>query len=62
VRPKNFFFISIDGVAPYAKVNYQRGRKYLTAQEYYSNLEKETKAHSREVLNSWILDIFFKTS
>ena len=52
VKPKKLFYLSLDGVAPRAKMNNQRERRYKFIHEVQEFIAKETK-NGKQVVDDW---------
>ena len=57
VKPSNKIFIAVDGVAPIAKINQQRKRRYKSVidKEYQDNLNKKYKIHKNNVWSNIVI-------
>ena len=56
IRPKKVFFLAIDGVAPRAKMNQQRARRFRTARDNAANKKKREDKLRRSLTSEELWD------
>jgi 5'-3' exoribonuclease 1 len=56
IRPKKVFFLAIDGVAPRAKMNQQRARRFRTARDNAANKKKREDKLQRSLASEELWD------
>ncbi|KAK2946109.1 putative 5'-3' exoribonuclease 2 [Blattamonas nauphoetae] len=55
IVPTKLLYIAIDGVAPRAKMNQQRGRRYLAAEESSKGREKKRALMTEMEIDGWVI-------
>lgn len=54
-RPKKLLFVSVDGVAPRAKMNQQRQRRFKSAYPSSQGAQSEDEVQGERVNSAWVI-------